>query len=679
MRSYSYSQVLHGHVPPAAFADKIVVVGTEALRLKDASTTSTTDGSLMSGPEVQGNAIATVLAGLPLRSPGGDRRHAADRAHGRARAAGGGIRPRRSPPWSSARSPASPGWPPPSVLFGAGLIVPVVHPLVALRGRACIGVLAAHARRATRPARCPERAQTQVAQARPLPTLADEIGGFRLEELIGRGGMGVVYRAEQPGLERKVAVKVIAPGHAADARFRERFAREARLAAALDHPNIVPVYTTGEDGGQLYLVMRYIDGVNLAERLRSGPLPLADVATIVGQVASALDAAHARGIVHRDVKPANILLVERDDAPPHAFLTDFGITRELGGTDGLTQAGAFLGSLDYAAPEQAAGAGAARRSVLARLRRLRVPDGPAAVRRPARRRDPVGARQRGAATAVRARRRSSPPRPTRPCCARSPRTPTGAGRRARASRSGWRARSSAVEIRRMDADAVSPLEPFRSTPEEIRERLVAERSGTAVPGAARRDRRAADRRPRAGRARGSRSGAARSATSRSSGTRRSPACTPSSSASGEEWVVVDDGLSSNGTHVCRERVVGRRRLQHGDLVRLGDTMVAFCAPGDGVEGTTLADDLRIAAASVTDAQRKVVVALCRPFKGGVTDAVPATNPQIAEELFLTVAAVKTHLRALFRTFGLEDLPQSEKRRKLVAAALASGLVHDNEL
>ena len=169
--------------------------------------------------------------------------------------------------------------------------------------------------------------------------------------------MGVVYRAEQPGLERKVAVKVIAPGHAADSRFRERFAREARLAAALDHPNIVPVYTTGEDAGQLYLVMRYIDGVNLAERLRGDPLPLADVATIVGQIASALDAAHARGIVHRDVKPANILLVERDDHTPHAFLTDFGITRELGGTEGLTQAGAFLGSLDYAAPEQAAGAG----------------------------------------------------------------------------------------------------------------------------------------------------------------------------------------------------------------------------------------------------------------------------------------------------------------------------------
>jgi serine/threonine-protein kinase len=177
--------------------------------------------------------------------------------------------------------------------------------------------------------------------------------------MIGRGGMGVVYRAVQPGLDRKVAIKVIAPAHAADPRYRERFEREARLAAALDHPNIVPIYMTGDDRGQLYLVMRYIDGVNLAERVHEGPLPLASVTEVVTQVASALDAAHARGVIHRDVKPANILLVERDGAPPYAFLTDFGITRDLGATHGMTHAGAFLGSVDYAAPEQATGAGAA--------------------------------------------------------------------------------------------------------------------------------------------------------------------------------------------------------------------------------------------------------------------------------------------------------------------------------
>jgi serine/threonine-protein kinase len=342
--SYSYSQVLKGRFPPATFENKIVVVGTEALRLKDASTTSTTDGSLMSGPEVQGNAIATVLANLPLRSaPGIVGLALIALMAALVPLAAVLVRPLIA---LAVGALAGIAWlPAAQALFSTGVIVPVVHPLAACAA-GVIGVLVL------------TRAAAPRTEPEPIPepsTLVDEIGGFRLEELLGRGGMGVVYRAEQPGLDRKVAVKVISPGHAADARFRERFAREARLAAALDHPNIVPVYTTGEDGGQLYLVMRYIDGVNLAERLRGDPLPLADVAAIISQVASALDAAHARGIVHRDVKPANILLVDHD--PPHAYLTDFGITRELGGTEGLTQAGAFLGSLDYAAPEQAAGAG----------------------------------------------------------------------------------------------------------------------------------------------------------------------------------------------------------------------------------------------------------------------------------------------------------------------------------
>lgn len=352
LRSYSYSRVLRGLVPAAALRNKIVVVGTEALRLKDASTTSTTDGSLMSGPEVQGNAIATVLAGLPLRSPSG----LVDIVLIMFLAAVAPLSALRLRPLAAVAVAVFGGlaWVASAqALFGAGLVVPVVHPLAAC-AIAAIGVLVI-SRSAMRTERPPVPAVTDIPAA-PLPTLVDEIGGFRLEELVGRGGMGVVYRAEQPGLERKVAVKVIAPAHAADARFRNRFAREARLAAALDHPNIVPVYMTGEDAGQLYLVMRYVDGLNLAERLREAPLALPDVADIVSQVAAALDAAHAHGIVHRDVKPANILLVERDRSP-HAFLTDFGITRELAGTEGLTQPGAFLGSLDYAAPEQAAGAG----------------------------------------------------------------------------------------------------------------------------------------------------------------------------------------------------------------------------------------------------------------------------------------------------------------------------------
>jgi serine/threonine protein kinase len=230
------------------------------------------------------------------------------------------------------------------LLFGAGLIIPVVHPLAGW-AVSLLGALAFARPRAVALA-VPEQPEPAPADA---STVADEIGGFRLEGVIGRGGMGVIYRAQQPGLDRTVAIKVIAPQHAADPRFRERFAREARLTAALDHPNIVPVYATGDDGGRLYLVMRYVEGVNLARRLRDGPLTPAETAEIVKQVASALDAAHERGVVHRDVKPANILLAER------AYLTDFGITREIVGTAGLTQTGVFMGSVDYAAPEQAGG------------------------------------------------------------------------------------------------------------------------------------------------------------------------------------------------------------------------------------------------------------------------------------------------------------------------------------
>jgi hypothetical protein len=224
----------------------------------------------------------------------------------------------------------------------------------------------------------------------------------------------------------------------------------------------------------------------------------------------------------------------------------------------------------------------------------------------------------------------------------------------------------------------SPLEPFRSTPEELRDRLVAERNGT--PFLVLRDDTDTQRIVDLGPA------GERVTLGRSTGCDVALVWDPKVSRLhaelervGREWVVVDDGLSSNGTHVSGTRIVGRRRLQHGDVIRVGDTMLAFCAPGDGTRGPTLADDLRVAAASVTDAQRKVLVALCRPFKDGVTDAVPATNPQIAAELFLTVAAVKSHMRAMFGAFGLEDLPQSEKRRRLVAAALGSGLVNDSEL
>jgi ABC-type branched-subunit amino acid transport system substrate-binding protein len=174
--------------------------------------------------------------------------------------------------------------------------------------------------------------------------------GYRVEAPLGRGGMGVVYRATDLSLERPVALKLIAPELAQDERFRERFLREPRIAASLDHPGVVPIYEAGEHEGQLYLAMRYVEGRDLRAILREdGKLPPARALSILGQVAGALDAANRRGLVHRDVKPANVLLDEDD----HAYLTDFGITKQLGGAS--TDTGRLAGTLDYLAPEQIRG------------------------------------------------------------------------------------------------------------------------------------------------------------------------------------------------------------------------------------------------------------------------------------------------------------------------------------
>jgi len=179
--------------------------------------------------------------------------------------------------------------------------------------------------------------------------IGGEIAGYRIESVIGRGGMGVVYLAEHLRLKRKVALKVLAPELARDERFRERFLVEAELAASLDHPNVVPVFDTGEAEGLLYIAMRFVEGTDLKTLIeREGPLELERAGSLVFQVAAALDAAHAKGLIHRDVKPANVLL-DRDD---HAYLTDFGLTKRPDQTTGLTRTGQFMGSVDYAAPEQ---------------------------------------------------------------------------------------------------------------------------------------------------------------------------------------------------------------------------------------------------------------------------------------------------------------------------------------
>jgi hypothetical protein len=173
--------------------------------------------------------------------------------------------------------------------------------------------------------------------------------GCRIEEVVGRGGMGVVYRATQLRLMRPVALKLLAADRAADPEFRTRFEREWRMAAAIDHPHVIPVYEAGEEDGRLYLVLRIVEGSDLHQLLRrEGPLRPARAVAIVGQVASALDAAHAAGLVHRDVKPANVLLSGGD----HAYLTDFGLTRLTGSATDLTEVGRWMGTVGYAAPEQ---------------------------------------------------------------------------------------------------------------------------------------------------------------------------------------------------------------------------------------------------------------------------------------------------------------------------------------
>ncbi len=190
-----------------------------------------------------------------------------------------------------------------------------------------------------------------------------ELAGYRILRFVDRGGMGAVYEATQLSLERRVALKFIARSLGEDERFRERFRREARSGAAIDHPNILPVYETGElEDGSLYLALRFVDGPNLGALLRErGPLEVAEAVQIMTQVAEALDAAHDRGLVHRDVKPANVLL-ESHERGWHVYLADFGLAKPQDSDGEHTQAGEMLGTVDYMAPEQIEGGALDRRA-----------------------------------------------------------------------------------------------------------------------------------------------------------------------------------------------------------------------------------------------------------------------------------------------------------------------------
>ncbi len=194
-----------------------------------------------------------------------------------------------------------------------------------------------------------------ISDGDPQRAVGSTFAGHRIDEFLGRGGMGLVFKATDCALDRRVALKLIAPEMAGDRAFRARFVRECRLAAAIDHPHVVSIFHGGEQNGLLYLTMRYVNGTDLRRLLRDeGRLAPARAIAILTQIASALDEAHRLGLVHRDVKPANVLIARRDGSDD-SFLTDFGVTKRTV-EPSLTQTALPLGTVDYIAPEQADGA-----------------------------------------------------------------------------------------------------------------------------------------------------------------------------------------------------------------------------------------------------------------------------------------------------------------------------------
>ena len=189
------------------------------------------------------------------------------------------------------------------------------------------------------------------------PRVGTRLSGYRIENLLGRGGMGVVYLAEDVRLKRKVALKLLAGGLAEDDGFRERFLRESEVAASLDHPNIVPVFEAGEADDTLFIAMRYVAGTDLRQLVRHGPLAPERAIDLVAQIADALDAAHEHGLVHGDVKPSNILVAPGAGraGADHAYLADFGLTARLSDDGGWASDGALQATVDYVAPERIRG------------------------------------------------------------------------------------------------------------------------------------------------------------------------------------------------------------------------------------------------------------------------------------------------------------------------------------
>jgi pSer/pThr/pTyr-binding forkhead associated (FHA) protein len=202
------------------------------------------------------------------------------------------------------------------------------------------------------PARQPSPAPEPVLATENVPAalaLGSVFAGCRIEEIIGHGDMGVVYRAEELALQRPVALKLIRPEHSQDERFRERFRRESMVAASIDHPNVIPIFEAGDEDGVLFISMRLVEGTDLRALIAAeGRLEGHRAARIVRRVGAALDAAHAHGLVHRDIKPANVLLARAD----HVYLSDFGLAKRAGDIGGLTRKESLIARAEYVAPEQ---------------------------------------------------------------------------------------------------------------------------------------------------------------------------------------------------------------------------------------------------------------------------------------------------------------------------------------
>ncbi len=366
-RTIPFWRALRQRAALAGLRGKIVIVGATAPSLQDLHATSAPGPRLMSGAELQANALATALDGFPLR----DVSRTVDTLLIVLMAAVAplvAIRLRER--WALAAGAGAialfaVGS---QLAFDAGRVVAVTYPavagLVGVVGSAGVAYFEDHVER-DRLRRLFADFQPEIVEAvlaadpersNAVPLARDQIiAGFRIERLVGRGGMGVVYEATQLMLGRRVALKLIRPVVARDPSVRERFKRESRLAAAVEHPNVIPLYETGEDGDILYIAMRFIPGADLAALIaQEGRLGPRRASQIVRQVAAALDAAHAAGLVHRDVKPSNVLVAE-EGPYEHAYLTDFGVTKAVDGRADLTSPGRLVGTLGYMAPEQIRG------------------------------------------------------------------------------------------------------------------------------------------------------------------------------------------------------------------------------------------------------------------------------------------------------------------------------------